>query len=350
MPYLMPSGKWRAKRMIHGQVKTKVFATKQEAKKWEAAQEAETWADQNSMTPSAFFLDVMTAYTVMAQERFAQKTVSEKKLAIKYLFSSIPGDARPEEITPAMAQQALRNIACQSSGNAANKARKNLVAAWEWGKKYYGLPAVNPFREVEKFPADQKPRYVPAEEDFWKAYAAAAPHDQVFLLFMLHTGARRAEVFRLRWDDIDFAGNKIRLGTRKTAHGGMEYAWVPMTTELHNSLAGHRLQSRSVFVFTDPETGEPYMARQHFMERLCKRARVKPFGFHAIRHLSATILAYEGLDIPTVQAVLRHKNPNTTARYIKSLGVQPDKLDRVFAKRKGSKVLPFEPMKKAIGT
>jgi integrase len=86
------------------------------------------------------------------------------------------------------------------------------------------------------------------------------------------------------------------------------------------------------------------------MSRLCRKAGVKEFGFHAIRHLTATILAHEGLDIPTVQAILRHKNPNTTARYIKSLGVQPDKLNRVFAKRSGAKILPFEPPKQAIGT
>jgi integrase len=350
MPYLMPNGKWRAKRMIHGQVKTKVFQTKQEAKKWEASQEAEAWVAESSMTRMVSLLDFNNAYLDMAIERFAHKTVSEKKLAFRYLFKIVSPTLTLEAFTASMALDVLRSIARTSSGHAANKARKNLISAWEWGKKYYGLPVVNPFREVEKFPADQKPRYVPPEEDFWKAFEKASPHDQVFLLFMLHTGARRAEVFRARWDDADFAGRKIRLGTRKTAHGGMEYAWVPMTTELHNALAEHRMKSRSVFIFTDPETGEPYKARQHFMERLCNRANVKPFGFHAVRHLSATILAHEGLDIPTVQSVLRHKNPNTTAKYIKSLGVQPEKLDRAFAKRKGPKVLPFEPVKKAIGT
>ncbi len=146
---------------------------------------------------------------------------------------------------------------------------------------------------------------MPPEEDFWKAYEKANQAGRAMLLLMLHTGARRMEVFRLLWSDVDIQGRKIRFGTRKSGHGGMEYAWVPMTTELHSTLVIHWMTSHSVFVFTDPETGEPYTARQHYMENLCKRAKVKPFGFHAIRHLSATILAYEGLDIPTVQAALR---------------------------------------------
>lgn len=350
MPSLEPNGKWRARRMIQGRRKTKIFSTKQEAKKWEAAQEAAAWAVESSTTHMASLLEFANAYLDIAAERFVKKTLSEKKLAFRYLFKVVPPTTRPEHFTSAMALDALRQVSKDTSGNVANVARKNLLTAWSWGKKYYGLPKVNPFVEVEKFPADARPRYVPPEEDFWKAYEKANQSDRAMLLLMLHTGARRMEVFRLLWSDVDMQGRKIRFGTRKSGHGGMEYAWVPMTTELHSTLGIHRMTSHSVFVFTDPETGEPYTARQHYMENLCKWAKVKPFGFHAIRHLSATILAYEGLDIPTVQAVLRHKNPNTTARYIKSLGVQPDKLDRVFAKRKGPKVLPFEPLKKAIGT
>lgn len=336
--------------MIQGHVKTKVFATKQEAKKWEAAQEAHMWEAEHCPTPTACLHDFANAYLDMATERFAHKTVSEKKLAFKSLYKTIPPTTQSDAITPAMVLQALRRIARDSSGYAANKARKNLVAAWEWGRKYCNLPTLNPFREVDKFPADANPRYVPPEEDFWKAYEAASPPDKIFLLVMLHTAARRAEVFRMRWDDVDIAGRKIRFGTRKTAHGGMEYAWVPMTTDVHEALVRHKKQSRSLYVFTDPETGQPYKARQHYMERLCRRAKVKAFGFHAIRHLSATLQAYGGMDIPEVQAVLRHKNPNTTARYIKSLGVQTDKLDCVFSKTKTPKVLPFGVSKKAIGT
>jgi integrase len=272
-------------------------------------------------------------------------------MTFRYLFKTIQPTTRPEDITPAMALESLRRLSLEISRHAANVVRKNILAAWAWGKKYYGLPAWCPFTEVEKFPVDQKPRYVPPEADFWKIYEAAAPSDRVMLLLMLHTGARRGEVFKLKWDDIDFSNQKIRFGTRKTGHGGMEYAWVPMTTELRELLRHHKLFAQTEnYVFTDPKTNDPYQWRVRFMERLCKRANVKHFGFHAIRHLSATILAYEGLDIPSVQSVLRHKNPNTTARYIKSLGVQPDKLDRVFEKRRSPKLIPFELPKKAIGT
>jgi integrase len=58
------------------------------------------------------------------------------------------------------------------------------------------------------------------------------------------------------------------------------------------------------------------------MRRLCEKAKVKPFGFHAVRHLTASILYRKGYSLGHVQAVLRHKNPNTTSRYLRSLGIE----------------------------
>lgn len=352
MPYLMENGKWRAKRMIDGKVKTKSFATKREALKWEVEQTAESWqqTEQRQLTPSACFLEIMTDYLQNVKERFAKKTFDEKRLAIKSLFALLTADTLPEQITPALAAKALAKVARESSGHAANKARKNLAAAWEWAKKYHGIDSPNPFRDVEKFAADEKPRYVPPEDDFWKVYDVASQNDQVFLLFLLHTGARMSEAYRLEWQDIDFDRAQVRLGTRKTAHGGMHYAWIPLTSDLASALLAYKARCKNSGTVFVRENGEAFIGRQHLMGRLCARAGVRPFGFHAIRHLSATILAYAGLDIPTVQAMLRHQNPNTTARYIKSLGIQQDKIDAVFSKRKEARILSFEPHKKAIGT
>jgi integrase len=351
MPYSMSNGKWRAKKMIHGMVRTRVFATKHEAQRWEALQDAAVWANEGTLTPTVSLLEFASAYLAMAEERFSRDTLDEKRLSFKRVLKLIAPDLPMFLISPAMVQAALRIIAMQTTGNAANKARKNLAADWTWGKKYFGLPSVNPFLEVDKMPADEHPRYVPSEEDFWKVYNIASPPDKVLLLAFLHTGARRGELFRLTWNDIDLKRKAIRLSTRKTGHGGMQHAWVALTDELYEALLAHKEHNpSSPTVFFAPRTGKGYHDRQKYMHTLCDKAGVKPFGFHAIRHLSATLLAYGGIDLPTIQAVLRHKNPNTTARYIKALTVAHEKLNQVFGNRKGPAGNSTGPFQEGIGT
>lgn len=349
MPYQMSNGKWRAERMICGQRKTRVFATKKEAKAWEAAQTSESWQPRETI-PMVCWLDFLNAYLKMAEERFSHKTFNEKRLAARQSLRVIPPEMDTRKIE-AKHGLAIMRIAARTSGYAANKTRKNLSAAWEWGKRYYGLPAHNPFLETERFPANQSPRAVPSEHDFWKVYAVADSADKLFLLFLLHTGARVGEVFRLSWADVDLEQSRVRLGTRKTVDGGMKYAWLPLTSDLRAALEEYRRKRPfgNGAVFVQKRNGEPYRSRQHMMPLLCQKAGVKPFGFHGIRHLSATILAYAGLDLPTIQAMLRHSSPTTTARYIKTLGIDKGRIDEAF-KRKGANIQQFAPAKKAIST
>jgi len=131
--------------------------------------------------------------------------------------------------------------------------------------------------------------------------------------------ARRSELYRLRWDDVDFAGQKVRIGTRKRLGGSLEYDWLPMTDELFNAMILHRQEAQTEWVFPNPEKGVPFIARQRHMKRICKKAGVKPFGLHAIRHLTASILAQEDVPMVTIQRILRHKQLTTTERYIRGL-------------------------------
>ncbi|MCD6584683.1 MAG: tyrosine-type recombinase/integrase [Desulfobacteraceae bacterium] len=110
----------------------------------------------------------------------------------------------------------------------------------------------------------------------------------------------------------------------------------PMTPALRESLwiwCDYRFlkcswDEENVFVcFTETAVCEPYYGkaftnRQHFMKRLCKKAGVKPFGFHAIRHLSATVLYHKGKELYYLQRFLRHKDPMTTQRYLHRLGLE----------------------------
>ena len=63
-------------------------------------------------------------------------------------------------------------------------------------------------------PEERQPRYVPPEEDFWKGFEIAEGQDRVMLITLLHLAARRSEILRLTWSDIDFGNNRVRLWTR----------------------------------------------------------------------------------------------------------------------------------------
>jgi len=107
---------------------------------------------------------------------------------------------------------------------------------------------------------------------------------------------------------------------------------------LKDELKAHWPRARSVYVFCGPD-GKPYRERRHLMERVCKRNNVPHFGFHAIRHLSATMMDQAGVPLRTIQAILRHKSATTTDSYLHSLRGERVELDGVFEGKNQGKII-----------
>lgn len=324
MPY--PRGKkWVGQVRKMGQGKEhrreKKFETKTEAKDWEAMMRRKPVEEWDGTTGTASLYDWAEAYLDYAEARFSVKTYKEKRTMFRCFFQSIDHELPVGALTPGMVMDYIIKQSQERSGYAANKDRKNLVAAWNWGMKYHKplLPGPNPCL-VDRMPEKRHPRYIPSVKDFWKVYDTAEGQDRLMLLAFLHLGARRGEVFRLTWDDVDFGHAQIRLGTHKRAGGHLEYDWLPLTDDLFNALLAHRQTAEGLLVFPNPKTGEAFRTRKRWMSYLCKRAKVKPFGFHAIRHLTASILADAGVPAVQIQAILRHKKLGTTERYLHQMG------------------------------
>ena len=92
-----------------------------------------------------------------------------------------------------------------------------------------------------------------------------------------------------------------------------------MTDELFNAMLLHRQSATTEWVFPNPDKEVPFRMRQRFMKHVCERAEVKLFGLHAIRHLTASILAQADVAMVAIPRILRHKNLTTTERYIRGL-------------------------------
>ena len=338
--------RYRASVTVQGQTLQKLFADEskksyQAALIWEkeTKKELEQKLSQTS-TASLAVGQWSNEYLTEGENRFAKDTFQEKKAAFALFFkdTGLQREFPVHDLTITICRNYLLKQVKERSGYAANKERKNLATAWRWGfDNMEGWPkGVNPFLSVKKFPEERQPRYVPPEEDFWKVYDQAVGQDKVMLLSFLHLAARRSEVFHIKWSDVDFINSRICLWTQKRIGGHKEYDWLPMTSDLRQALLQWREErlkqstedKEHVFVCLDETPfcvkyyGKPFLHRQHLMERLCNRARVKPFGFHGIRHLTASILYQKGYTLSVIQTILRHASPNTTARYIHSLGLE----------------------------
>ncbi len=317
-------------------------------------------------------------YMTFVQTHLSRKTYDEKRSAMKRFveFNQVSPDMEVEKIDRYLCASFFTGQMQARSGNAVNKDRKNLGAAWQWARENIRDWPVgeNPFLAVAKKPEERHPRYVPPEADFWKVYDYVAGlaekeptdyhiQDRVMLLAYLHLAARRTELFNAKWSDVDFASAKIRLWTRKRKDSSLECDWLPISDDLKHELkqwakirlAHATADKEHIFVsLSDIECsisyyGLPFVFRQHTLRTWCDKVKVKPFGWHAIRHLSASILYRKEYGQSFIQAILRHKSPTTTARYMRSLGSNDVRVAVNEGFKREGQVIPFDKGKTASG-
>jgi len=117
---------------------------------------------------------------------------------------------------------------------------------------------------------------------------------------------------------------------------------VPMTQKLFGTLShrySHRDKSKP-WVFwhrywdmkKKTWVEGPYKDRKKTMRSLCKKACVKYFRYHPLRHLGASILDRANINIGTIQRILGHENRTTTEIYLHSIGEAEREAMSIFEK------------------
>jgi integrase len=155
--------------------------------------------------------------------------------------------------------------------------------------------------------------------------AAASPQDAAIFLTAAMTGLRRGELVALRWRDVDFPGQAIRVRANYS-HGELvtpksgKVRSVPMIDEVAQHLA--RLGQRERFV----ADGDPVFAgiagghldasalRRRYLAA-ARRAGLRPLPFHSLRHYFGS-MAVNRASLVQVQAWMGHSHIQTTARYL----------------------------------
>jgi len=265
--------------------------------------------------PSYSFGAMVDEYLDHCRARMRHNTVRQKHHVYQLFLERIGGDRPVEEVTPRMISGHVQSIAILNP-KTANRHLRDLKAAYNWALRQERIDGRNPCRSIEPYAEDPHLPYVPPTEDYRAVLLVASRDEQDFLETLYHTVSRRREILRLTWNDVDFQAGWIRTYTRKRKGGGLEPMDKPMSSALRRALEARRKRQdkrvQKVFSFEQK-------ALDRMMPRLCAKAQVKPFGFHALRHLAASNLVQAGVGMQAAQKLLGHKRLTTTEIYVHTL-------------------------------
>jgi integrase len=131
---------------------------------------------------------------------------------------------------------------------------------------------------------------------------------------VLFTGMRRGELFKLKWENINFDRGFIEIVDPK----GKKNQKIPLNSSARELLVSHeRPFPESSFVFPG-KNGQQRTEIRKPVNRIKEKAGLpKVFrALHGLRHVYASMLASSGeVDMYHLQRLLTHKSFKTTARY-----------------------------------
>ena len=170
------------------------------------------------------------------------------------------------------------------------------------------------------------------------------------IIVALYGGLRIGEICALQWGDINFENETIQVsktmiriqnvnkasGEKKTKilisspKTQSSNRLIPMPSFVMKVLSQIK-QEADIFLITGTTS---YMEPRTYLEKykqILKKAGLKPFPFHSLRHTFATRCVESGFDTKSLSEILGHANVNTTLqRYVHpSIDVKKEQMNRL---------------------
>ena len=178
------------------------------------------------------------------------------------------------------------------------------------------IARLNPIKEIKKLKQDNfKIRFLTKDEEAKLFEVLSSNKDYLYfipiVICALQTGMRKGEIINLKWSNIDFDNKFIELLQTKSGKARK----IPISDKLMIELCKLKEQKLSEYVFTNPYTKTRYVSIHKGFGEVLKKANIKNFRFHDLRHTAATRMTEMGIDLAVVQEILGHSDVKTTMRY-----------------------------------
>lgn len=283
-------------------------------------------AERRRLRAEITFGEMFTEFLERHAKRF-KKTWKRNEQDVTRLFSGFFG-RKASQISRREWQAAHERVGIENGQYQANKVLRCVCTAYnkaiEWGWE-----GTNPTQGIRKFKEKSRDRFLRREEFprfFESLMQDENPAVRDYILLSLLTGARRANVLAMRWEDISLADGEWRIPETKNG----EAHTVPILGMAADIVQQRRLTSTSPFVF--PGTG----ATGHLVEpkkawkRILTRAGITDLRLHDLRRTLGSWMAANGATTAIIGKTLAHKSVQATKIY-ERLDLDPVRLSMASA-------------------
>jgi integrase len=146
--------------------------------------------------------------------------------------------------------------------------------------------------------------------------------DRAILLLLARLGLRGGDIVRMRLSDIDWANARVQVAGK-----GRREVRLPLPQEVGDAILAYLRARRAVVgcdrVFLRSRAPWRPLAESSGVSCIVKRAIARAGvsaptrGAHLLRHSAATAMLREGISLPSIGIVLRHRSVETTSHYAK---------------------------------
>ncbi len=302
--------------------------------------------------------DFVPKYLEITKSTLAPTTHEYYKRIIRDLIAPSLGHLKLRDITPSHIQRFINELSAAPKENRSGQPNENGETLTPSSIRRYltvvqsifkqavklGLIAESPAKtERLTLPKAQAPKIeIFTKQEAAQILEALENEDlqfQALIQLAIFTGARRGELVALKFSDIDFGQRKITIERAAYKIKGQPLATKPpkdyetrtvtineSCTELLKMLKAEKISSAQklgsqwieggwVFTQWNGEMMNPMTPTKQFSKFL-ERNGLKHRKFHSLRHTSATLLLYAGVNIKQVQGRLGHGDIETTNKYL----------------------------------
>jgi integrase len=315
-------------------------------------------SDVPSQSPQLALAELGSSYLkAIGNGSVEQNTIYTTKIHLAHLARTLGERFGIDELKHGDLQRHINRRSSSAAPITINKELDTLRSAWNWARRmgfvkadFPGARLVYPkgreklpfltWKEIERRIAAGANR-----EESWECLYLGATEIAQFLDFVqnrrapqwlypmcvmaAHTGARRSELMRAEWQDVDLESGHITIREKKRVRGKVTTRRVPMTTRLKEALSSLPTRSGNLFGQRSVQAAQKAFMRvvdKHSSQANARgkkrRRRAKCCskwsvikGYHVLRHSFISALANNGTDQRIIDDLVGHQTEAMRRRY-----------------------------------